>query len=479
MQCDFRPESIRSRRTKIVCTLGPSTSSDDRLASLIEAGMDVARFNFSHGSRDEHAARLEQVRRAVRGTKANLALLQDLPGPKIRVGRFRGGKALLLTASTFVLTVLDVEGDAGIASVSSSLLPPEVAPGETVLLDDGNIVLKVEEIKGAEVHCRVVHGGMLSDFKGVNLPDTELSTQTPTEADLEHLGFGLEHGFDCVALSFVRSAGEVRTLKKEIAARGMDLPVIVKIEKPQAVREIDSITDAADGIMIARGDLGVEMSAEEVPPIQKKVIAICNRKGVPVITATQMLESMVRNPRPTRAEASDVANAVLDGSDAVMLSAETAIGDFPVEAVRVLHRVIALIEANGGDLQSRSRAPVTSADQAIAKAACETAEITDAKMIVCLTQSGSTAARISRFRPSKPIVAFTPDPDVLRRLALYWGVSPFRLDELGHDFDGAVYDILATMKSTGGVARGDRVVFTAGLPFHKRGLTNMIRVETV
>jgi pyruvate kinase len=478
MQCEFRPESVRSRRTKIVCTLGPVTSTKERLSALLEAGMDVARFNFSHGTWEEHAARLEQLGRAVREQKASLAVLQDLPGPKVRVGRMRGGKARLRDASSFILTVRQIEGDAGIAAVSYPLLAQDVSVGETVLLDDGNIILKVEEVKGSEVHCRVLHGGVLFDHKGVNLPDTQLSTHTPTEADLEHLGFGLEREFDLVALSFVRSAAEVMNLKKEISDRGRNVPVIVKIEKPQAVSEIDSITDAADGVMIARGDLGVEMSAEEVPPIQKKVIALCNRKGVPVITATQMLESMVRNPRPTRAEASDVANAVLDGSDAVMLSAETAIGDFAVEAVRVLDRVINLIERDGGGIQSGARTSVTSADQAIAKAACEAAEITGAKMIVCLTQSGSTAARISRFRPSKPIIAFTPEPDVLRRLNLLWGVSPFRLDGLGHDFDRAVGDILGILKATGALGAGDRVVFTAGLPFHKRGITNMIRVET-
>jgi pyruvate kinase len=442
--------------------------------------MDVARFNFSHGTRDEHAARFDQAKRAAHHTKIPLALLQDLPGPKIRVGKLRGGRAYLQNGSAFILTVRDVEGDAGIASVSYSSLPRDVEPGETVLLDDGNIVLKVEETKEAEVHCRVLHGGILYDHKGVNLPETRLSTSTPTESDLEDLQFGLERGFDCVALSFVNSARDVLTLKKHLVTRGADIPVISKIEKPQAVREIDSIIDASDGIMIARGDLGVEMSAEEVPPIQKKIIALSNRKGVPVITATQMLESMVRNPRPTRAEASDVANAVLDGSDAVMLSAETAIGDFSIEAVRVLHRIIALIEKETCSVAPSGQRPqVTSSNQAIARAACETAEITDARMIVCLTQSGSTAARISRFRPSKPIIAFTSDPAVLRRLNLFWGVSPFRLDPIGHDFDRAVCDILGILKASGAVVAGDRVVFTAGLPFDKRGITNMVRVETV
>jgi pyruvate kinase len=341
--------------------------------------------------------------------------------------------------------------------------------------------LKVDSIAGSDVVCRVVTGGVLRERKGVNLPETQLQIPLPTERDLEYLGFGIAQGIDFAALSFVQTAADVTRARTETAARGADIPIVVKIERPQAVRDIGSIVDQADAVMIARGDLGVEMDPEEVPVIQKEIIALCNRNGVPVITATQMLESMIQNPRPTRAEASDVANAVLDGSDAVMLSGETAVGAYPVEAVRMISRIATLTEQRIGSKTKGWQAPDASesADLAIGQAACSAAEIAGAQAIVCLTQSGSTAARISQFRPPQPILAFTVSREALRRMTLVWGVTPFLLESLSDDFDQLVGHLIDAFRRQGLVQTGQRVVFTAGLPFGKRRATNMVRIEEV
>jgi len=441
--------------------------------------MDVARLNFSHGSLDEHNERMAAVREISHELDKPIGILQDLPGPKIRTGKLVGGEVMLTPGSTVVLTGEEVQGDEKRFSVSYSDLSREVSPGERILIDDGRIELKVDSISGSDIVCRVVTGGSVRERKGVNVPETRLKTLLPTERDLEYFRFGLSRGVDFAALSFVQDAGDVARARGAMVRQGSDIPIIAKIERPQAVRDINAITDSTDVVMIARGDLGVEMDPEEVPAIQKEIIALCNRKGVPVITATQMLESMIQNPRPTRAEASDVANAVLDGSDAVMLSGETAVGAYPVEAVRMIGRIIALIEQRVGTRAKEWQTPdpSQSTDLAIGKSACSAAEISGAVAIVCLTQSGSTAIRISQFRPRQPIVALTPNVDVLDRMTLLWGVTPFFLDSHFGNLEEVLKHVVTEFREQGLVMPGETVVFTAGLPFGEKKTTNMVRIE--
>ncbi|RPJ61168.1 MAG: pyruvate kinase [Acidobacteria bacterium] len=481
MVYSFKKARITARRTKIVCTLGPSSGSTEQVRALAEAGMDVARMNFSHGTVDEHKARILAVRKVSEELDKPIGILQDLPGPKIRTGRLVGGHVQLGPGSIIVLTSEDISGDEKRVSVSYPELAGQLSPGQRVLIDDGRIELKVDAIAGADVICRVVTGGILGERKGVNLPETRLQIPLPTDRDREYLRFGLANRIDFAALSFVQTADDVESARREIAAQGADVPLVAKIERPQAVREIGQITDKANSVMIARGDLGVEMDPEEVPVIQKEIIALCNRKGVPVITATQMLESMIQNPRPTRAEASDVANAVLDGSDAVMLSGETAVGAYPVEAVRMISRITTLTEQRIGAKTKGWQAPdpAQSVDLAIGEAACSAAQIANAQAIVCLTQSGSTAVRISQFRPPQSILAFTPSPEALKRMTLLWGVTPFLLESLFDDFDQLVGYLIEEFRRQEMVRPGQHVVFTAGLPFGKRRATNMVRIEQV
>ncbi len=481
MAYSFKKAGIQARRTKIVCTLGPSSSSMEQVRALAEAGMDIARLNFSHGTVDEHQARILAVRRTSHELDRPIGILQDLPGPKIRTGRLIGGQIQLSPGTIIALTGEDITGDEKKISVSFPELAGQVSPGQRILIDDGRIELKVDSIAGADVVCRVVTGGVLRERKGVNLPETRLQVTVPTARDLEYLRFGLANHVDFAALSFVQAAADVERARKEMAAQGSDVPIVAKIERPQAVREIGPITDKVNAVMIARGDLGVEMDPEEVPVIQKEVIALCNRKGVPVITATQMLESMIQNPRPTRAEASDVANAVLDGSDAVMLSAETAVGAYPVEAVRMISRIATLTEQRIGAKTKgwQTPDPAQSTDLAIGEAACSAAQIADARAIICLTQSGSTAVRISQFRPPQPILAFTPGVEALQRMTLLWGVTPFLLESPFDDLDRLVAYLIDEFRRQEMVGPGQHVVFTAGLPFGKRRATNMVRIEEV
>jgi pyruvate kinase len=410
-----------------------------------------------------------------------IGVLQDLQGPKIRLGRLQGDWVRLEPGADFILTSGDYEGNVIRASVSYPDFAAEVQPGQRVLIDDGNIELRVEEVEGQEVRCRVVRGGLLHGRKGVNLPETRLGLRLPTAKDLEDLSFGIAGKVDMIGLSFVQSASDIKLARTEVGRRQSRAALVAKIERPQAVGDIDAITSESDAVMIARGDLGVEMPPEEVPAIQKEVIALCNRKGVPVITATQMLESMIQSPWPTRAEASDVANAVLDGSDAVMLSAETAIGAYPVDAVRMIVKIIRLIESRIGRTSGLCRNADTgqSSDLAIGQSACAAAQVVGASAIVCLTQSGSTATRISQFRPARPILAFTPNREALGRMTLLWGVSPFLLEEPFESIDSLVEHLMEGFRRDQFVSPGDKLVFTAGLPFARKRSTNMIRVEEV
>jgi pyruvate kinase len=471
-----------ARRAKIICTIGPSSNSYDKIMALTRAGMDVARLNFSHGSHDEHRRVIESIRQVGHELNKPMAIMQDLQGPKIRVQDFEKGQVELKTGSEFILTTRELEGNEKIASVSFDTFHRDVKIGDLVLLDDGLLKLRVNKIDGTDVHCQVLFGGKLSNKKGLNLPGSVLSISALTDKDKADLKFGLEMDVDYIALSFVQKPQDIVEIKNLIAAGNKDIPVIAKIEKPQAVQEIDRITDLADVIMVARGDLGVEVSAEEVPPIQKKIIALCNQKGIPVITATQMLDSMIHNPRPTRAEASDVANAVLDGTDAVMLSGETASGCFPVEAVETMHRIVKLIEQEQEprwDLRRRTQKCVYDPALAIGYSACHAADLVQATAIVCMTQSGSTARMIGRYRPDQPILAVTHTEKSLTRMALYWGVSGFKIEQFKSNMDHAIKDVFDVLKTSGALKAKDTIVFTAGLPFSTRRGTNMLRIETI
>jgi pyruvate kinase len=476
------PYDIQHRKAKIVCTLGPSSSTYEQIFALAKAGMDVARINFSHGTHDEHQKLIETVRKISYEISKPIAILQDLQGPKIRVQTFENGQVELKEGQEFILTVRDVVGNDKIVSVSYKSFYNDVKPGDAVLLDDGNLKLEVVEIRGVDVHCRVIYGGILKDKKGLNLPGSILSVPCLTEKDRRDLEFGMQMDVDYVALSFVQRPEDINEIKWIIESYGKRTPVVAKIEKPQAVEAIDKITDLTDAIMVARGDLGVEMPAEEVPSIQKKIIRLCNQKGIPVITATQMLDSMIHNPRPTRAEASDVANAILDGTDAVMLSGETASGAYPIEAVKTMDRIIRYTETQGDTgwrLRRRSDDRIYPIALTIGYCACQAAEMVNARAIVCLTQSGSTAGMISRYRPMLPIIALTWLEETYNRLALLWGVRAFLVSEIFDNMDDAVEKLKSKIVDLDLANEGDTVVFTSGLPFNKRRKTNDLRIEEI
>jgi pyruvate kinase len=477
--------NVNRSKAKIVCTLGPSSNGIETLTGLIQAGMDVARLNFSHGTHDEHLGTLKNVREAAHRSGVEIAVLQDLQGPKIRIGELSAPFVELHQGDRFTITT--EQGFRGPTKVSTTYtgLAKDVRPDDTLLLDDGKIILKALDINSSEVVCTVVTGGPLSSHKGINLPGVAVSAPSLTEKDLQDLAFGLQNGVDYVALSFVRKAEDVRHLRNAIIERAgkiHSVPIIAKIEKPQAVNNIDSIIDEADGIMVARGDLGVELPAEDVPILQKMIIKKCNQAGKPVIVATQMLESMINNPTPTRAEASDVANAVVDGCDAVMLSGETSVGKYPLEAVRIMDKIIGKVESEGvGRLRvlDRHDAAVEGRPDALGRAACVLAEQMRAAAIVVVTRSGQTARIVSHYRPAPRIVAITDRPAILRSLNLYWGVQGVVIDELAGDSDKALQDIQEKLVASRMVERGKYVVLLAGQPFFAQGSTNFIKVEKV
>jgi pyruvate kinase len=470
------------RRAKIVCTLGPATTSPERLAALLEVGMDVARLNFSHGTRAEHAQRLRLLRRLARECGKTLAILQDLQGPKIRTGPLERGKPVELRASAQVtLTTRPVAGNARLISTTFQPLPREVKPGNRILLADGLIELLVERVRGRDVVCRVVEGGELGEHKGINLPGLPLKISALTAKDRADLEFGIEHGVDYVALSFVRRARDVLELKRLLARAGRDIPVVAKLEKPEAIDRLDEILQVADAVMVARGDLGVELPPEMVPLIQKKVIARANARKVPVITATQMLESMTAHSRPTRAEASDVANAIFDGADALMLSAETATGQYPVEAVRMMARIISAAESSpryAWYARRRAADETLSVPEAVSETVAHLAEELNLKAIAVFTQSGSSARLVSKYRARAPVFAFSPLPHVLRRTALYWGVIPVRLPHV-QSTDRMVEGAARLLRARGAVEPGDLIAVVAGTPIARRGTTNLLKVHRI
>jgi pyruvate kinase len=465
------------RRTKIVCTIGPASESEEALERLILAGMDVARLNFAHGTPEEHARVIQRIRGLEAKLGKPVAIIQDLPGPKIRLGDFEGGAALLRTGAEFVITSQPILGTAERAHAPSPDFFREVRPGDTILADDGLIQLKVVASDGVEVRCRVVAGGVLRNHKGIGLPGGRLQRAALTKKDLEDLEFGIGQGVDYVATSFVRSASDLVEVKNFLGAWGAKMPVIAKLEKPEAIRNLDDILQIASGVMVARGDLALEMSIEEVPMLQKFILRQARRYKVPVIIATQMLESMVEHPRPTRAEASDVANAILDGTDAVMLSAETATGGYPVEAVDMMTRIALKAEPYLRlpplPQMDEKSFPVVASD-----AACRAARSLQAKAIVVFTESGLTARLISQDRPEVPVLALTPWEESRRRMALYWGIIPLvirrreTLVEMFHEMEGLLL-------AEGWVVPGDTLVILTGTPLWKPGTVNAIKLHRV
>lgn len=469
------------RRTKVVCTIGPASQKPEVLRELMLAGMDVARLNFSHGTRKEKAEDIDNLRRLSAELEHPLAILADLQGPRIRIGDISSEEVILEEGAGFTLTTRSIEGNKKVASVSFAGLPGDVSPGDNILIDSGLLELRVEEVKGSDILCRVVIGGRLRARRGMNLPDVSLSMDPVTEKDKEDLKFALTRGVDWVAMSFVRSASDVARLKKLVAEEGSPILIVVKVERREAVENIDEILEVADGVMVARGDLGVEMSAEEVPLVQKRVIGKAMKSGKPVVIATQMLESMLASPRPTRAEASDVANAIFDGTDALMLSGETAVGSYPVEAVRTMATIAEKTESfidYAGQLIHKSNWVKGDVSDAISFAACELAADLGVGFIVTATQSGSTARRVSRYRPPAGIVAVSPEKGTVRQLALSWGVIPLLVPpskDINEVFDRGV----RAVQGRDLVAKGDRVVITAGVLVNVPGTTDIIKVQEV
>jgi pyruvate kinase len=459
-----------------VCTLGPATASKERIRELVAAGMDVARLNLSHGTHAEHEAVYRLVREAADEAGHGVGIFADLQGPKIRLGEFADGSAELVTGQSWTITTREVPGDDEIASTTYDGLPGDVGPGDQVLIDDGKVRLRVDEVDGTEVHTRVVVGGRVSDHKGINLPGVPVSVPALSEKDKEDLRWALHLTVDFIALSFVRSAADVEDVRQIMREEGVMLPVIAKIEKPQAIANLDEVVRAFDGFMVARGDLGVECPLEDVPFLQKRVIDKARRNAKPVIVATQMLESMITNPAPTRAEASDVANAVLDGADAVMLSGETSVGAHPIETVRTMARIIVSTEGHelhhmaAIDWQPKTRGGV------IAKAAAEVAQRVGARYLVAFTQSGDSARRLARYRSEIPVLAFTPEAAVRSQLSMTWGVEAFKTVSVEHT-DEMVRQVDEELLRIGRVKEGDLVVIIAGSPPGIPGSTNALRIH--
>jgi pyruvate kinase len=471
-----------TRRTKIVCTLGPASDSDATIEALLLAGMDVARLNFSHGTQETHAATLVRLRAAAERLGRPLAILQDLQGPKIRTGALAGGKPVTLRDSQrFTITARPIKGTVEGVSTTYSAFPLDVKPSDRILLSDGAIELRALEINGQDTITEVVHGGVLAEHQGINLPGVAVSAPALTSKDRDDLAFGVRQCVDYIALSFVRKPEDLEEAKRLVAEQtpkgAQHIPVIAKLEKPEAIERLDEILAASDGVMVARGDLGVELPLEQVPLIQKRVIKAANARGIPVITATQMLESMISHVRPTRAEASDVANAILDGTDAVMLSGETAVGAYPVEVVRVMRRIAetadTACEPGAVDADHfRSRA------HAVASAAHILAQAARASMIVVLTRSSLSARLISKERPSVPILAFTPSEEVYRRLSLWWGVTPHR-GALEGTMDEKIAWVDAYLRGEGLAAPGEEIVIMGGMSAKGPARTNFVKLHRI
>ena len=476
--------SPERKRTKIVATLGPACDRDDTLRAMIDAGLNVVRINFSHAKHDALRASVARIRRVSAAAGVPVAILGDLRGPRIRVGEMDGGSIQLTTGSDVLITPEPCVGTPARISVTFPLLAGDVEPGATLMLDDGNLLLSVLEVRGGangEILARVTRGGTLSSNRGLNLPGRRVNLPSITDRDEADMDFAVAEGFDFLALSFVQSAENVRSLQRLLAARGSDIPVIAKIEKKSALDDIEAIADAAYGVMVARGDLALEMSLPEVPIAQKRIIAACRQAACPVITATQMLESMTHAPKPTRAEATDVANAIFDGTDAVMLSGESAMGEFPVETVATMSAIAARAEAawHDGELPCPPKLEETSEPESVvARAAKDIATSLDARAIVTHTTSGSTTRRVACHRPGMGLLALCTDERIRRRLTLTWGVE----SELAEEIRGTAHMVRLALRAAvarGGGRPGENIVIVAGTPYRVSGRTNLIKVETV
>ena len=461
-----------------MCTLGPAVSTPERIRDIINAGMNVARLNMSHGDYPEHVERLNMVRDAARELKTNVAVLADLQGPKIRLGRFTEGKVLLTEGQKFTITIDDIQGDVERCSTTYKGLPGDVSPGDAILIDDGRIGLVAVEVTERDVICEVTVAGHVSNNKGINLPGVAVSVPALSEKDEADLRWALNHGIDMVALSFVRSADDIRRVHNIMDEEGRRVPVIAKLEKPQAIENLDAIIDAFDAFMVARGDLGVELPLEEVPLVQKQIITAARKWAKPVIVATQMLESMISAPRPTRAEASDVANAILDGADAVMLSGETSVGEYPIETVTTMARIIENTEDHAiAAIHDIHFDPHTSGG-VISKAAVDIGTALKAKYLIAFTKSGDTARRLARLRSSIPFMVFTPDPATRQYMTLLWGANTIMTPEF-HNTEEMVAAVEVSLNERDLVEIGDRIIIVSGSPMGVPGKTNSIRVHRI
>ena len=465
------------RRAKIVATLGPASHTTEQIRTLVDAGMDVARLNLSHGTHEDHMQSYLAVRAASDSSGRGVGILADLQGPKIRLGTFANGPVLLEPGAEFIVTTDDVPGDATMVSTTHAGLTDDVGPGDLVLVDDGRIELRVTRVEGSRVYTTVVEGGRVSDHKGFNLPGVPVSVPALSDKDLEDLRWALRTGVDMIALSFVRSPDDIKGVRAVMENEGIFVPVLAKVEKPQAIENLEQIVEAFDGVMVARGDLGVELPLEQVPLVQKRAIQMCRQAGKPVIVATQMLESMIGSSRPTRAEASDVANAVLDGADALMLSGETSVGHNPALVVETMSRIIERVEGEALeripnlDLEVRG-----STARALTRAAVDVAQYTDASHLIAFTETGRSARLIARWRCDTPLLAFTPNPRVRSQLALVWGVETFLVPQVRHT-DDMVVQVDKALLDIGRATIGERVVIVAGVPPGVPGTTNGMRVH--
>ena len=469
------------RMTKIVCTIGPASRNYKMIKDLIKNGMNVARLNFSHGTHEEHQQAIENIRKASLKTGKVVAILQDLGGPKIRIGKIRKESVFLKEGASFILTNRNIVGDEQAVSVSISSFSHKVKKGDAIFLSDGALELKVKEIKVADVICRIMRGGKLSSHKGINIPNLSMNISSLTDKDSQDILFGIKNKVDFIGLSFIRSAEDIIKVRKILRKnKAEEISLIAKIEKKEAVGNLKEIIEFSDGIMIARGDLGVEIPLEDVPLVQKNIIKKCNYAGKPVITATQMLMSMMNNPRPSRAEVADVANAILDGTDALMLSEETAVGEYPLEAVSIMNKIAQKIE-KGIDhekvLNERSLSVTPNTADVISHATCQVAINIKAKAIITFTFSGSTARMVSRYRPPVPIIAVSTKESIVKKLILNWGVFSLQSNELSSTDDMINRSRQLALK-TGLVKSGDKIVVTAGIPFKISGTTNLLKVET-
>ena len=466
------------RRAKIVATFGPAVADYEKAKAIIEAGVDVARMNLSHGSHEVHEGVYSTIRKAAADVGKPVAILVDLQGPKIRLGRFADDKIFLNEGDTFSITIDDIPGDVNICSTTYKGLPGDVRPGDQLLIDDGKIALRATAVDSRTVTTVVEYGGPVSNNKGINLPGVAVNVPALSEKDEDDLRWALKLGADMIALSFVRNAKDIVRVHEIMGEEGRFVPVIAKIEKPQAVAALEEIIDAFDGVMVARGDLGVELPLEQVPLVQKRAVELARRWAKPVIVATQMLESMITASRPTRAETSDVANAVLDGADALMLSGETSVGEYPIETVKVMAKIIESTEENGLErIPDLGTKPHTHSG-AVVRAALEIAELLGSKYVCVFTESGDTLRRVSRLRSRVPVLAFTPNEDVRRKLALVWGATTFIVEKVKHT-DDMIKQVDELMLSSGKCRVGDEVVIVAGSPPGIPGSTNSLRVHRV